>query len=158
MQLPRDVAGSGRHVFPLKSYQACGAVKLGKVELNSTFRHLGHRATGHPRCRSRMFPLKIELPPVCPSATTGSAYGSYGVATVIWKPGLNEGWACVSCLRRFVLFLPGKCRKQLRSYRDRSLTSIGSFWSAETFEISGEEMASDDSRIQSRRFRDDLIF
>ena len=37
MQLPRDVAGYRRYVFPLKSYQACGAVKLGKVELNSTF-------------------------------------------------------------------------------------------------------------------------
>ena len=75
---------------PLKSYQACGAVKPGKVELNSTFRHRGHRAAGHLRCRNRMFPLKIELPPVCPSATAGSTYGSYSVVTVIWKPGLNK--------------------------------------------------------------------
>ena len=89
MQLPRDVAGSRRVVLPLKSYQACGAVKPAKVELNSTFRHRGHRAAGDPRCRNRMFPLKIELPPVCPSANVGSAYGSYGVVTVIWKPGLS---------------------------------------------------------------------
>ena len=89
MQLLRDVAGSCRHVLALKSSQACGAVKPGKVELNSTFRHRGHRAAGHPRCRNRMFPLKIALPPVCPSATAGSAYGSYGVVTVIWKPGFT---------------------------------------------------------------------
>ena len=90
MQLPWDVAGSRRHAFPLKSYQACGAVKPEKVELNSTFQHRGHRAASHPRCRNRMFPLKIELLPVCPSATAGSAYGSYGVVTVIWKPGLGD--------------------------------------------------------------------
>ena len=105
MQLPRAVAGSRRHVFPLKSYQACGAVKPGKVELNSTFRHRGHRAAGHPRCRNRMISLKTELPPVCPSATAGSAYGSYGVVTVIWKPGLNyEYKTCTVRYRRSNLF------------------------------------------------------
>ena len=38
-----------------------------------------------------MFPLKIELPSVCHSATAGSAYGSYGIVTctVIWKPGFR---------------------------------------------------------------------
>ena len=90
MQLPRDVVGYRRHAFPLKSYQACDAAKSGKVKLNSTFPARGHRAAGHPIGRNRMFPLKIELPPMCPSANAGSAYGSYGVVTVIWKPGLRN--------------------------------------------------------------------
>ena len=86
-----DGAGYCRHVFPLKSYHACGEVKPGGEKLNSTqlFWGRGHSATGHPRCRNRIFLLKIELPPVCPSATAGSAYGSYGLVTVIWKPGFT---------------------------------------------------------------------
>ena len=50
MQLHWDVAGYRRYVFPLKSYEECGAVKS-QLNLNSTqhFRHRGHRATGHHR-------------------------------------------------------------------------------------------------------------
>ena len=50
MQLHWDVAGYHRYVFPLKSYEECGAVKS-QLNLNSTqhLRHRGHRATGHPR-------------------------------------------------------------------------------------------------------------
>ena len=87
MQLLQDVAGYRNHVFPLKFYQACGAVKPGKVELNSTFPAPRTSCSGHPRCQNRMFPLKVELPPVCPSATAGSAYD---VFTVIWKPGFSQ--------------------------------------------------------------------
>ena len=88
-------------MFPLKSYQA---VKPGKVELNSTSRHRGHRAAGHPRCRNRMFPLKIEPPPVCPSATAR-------------RFGLRQ-------LRRSYGYMETRLKAMLRSYGLR-LTAYG---------------------------------
>ena len=44
---------------------------------------------GHPRCRNRLFPLKIELPLACPSVPPVRLTSGLRQLRFIWKPGLT---------------------------------------------------------------------